>query len=114
MDIKMQVGQEFKRQFKRLAKKYRSLRDDFGEWKQEILENPLVGDDLGGGVRKIRMAISSKGKGKSGGARILTLNVKVSDDGLNVILLTIYDKGEISNVKDEFIESLISDLNSNS
>ena len=113
MNIKMQVGQEFKRQFKRLAKKYRSLRDDFGEWKQEILENPLVGDDLGGGVRKIRMAISSKGKGKSGGARILTLNIKVTDDGLNVILLTIYDKSEISNVKDEFIESLINELNSN-
>lgn len=113
MDVKMQVGQEFKRQFKRLAKKYRSLRDDFGEWKKEILENPFVGDDLGGGVRKIRMAIASKGKGKSGGARILTLNVKVSADGLNIVLLTIYDKSEISNVKDEFIESLINELNSN-
>ena len=35
MDVKMQVGQEFKRQFKRLAKKYHSLRDDFGEWKKK-------------------------------------------------------------------------------
>ena len=113
MEVKIQVGKEFKRQFKRLAKKYRSLRDDFDGWKKEFLKNPLVGDDLGCGVRKIRMAIESKGKGKSGGARILTLNVKVSDDGMNVILLTIYDKGEISNVKDDFIKYLIETLNPN-
>ena len=113
MEVKIQVGNEFKRQFKRLAKKYHSLRDDFDEWKKEILKNPFVGDDLGCGVRKIRMAIESKGKGKSGGARILTLNVKVSEDGMNVILLTIYDKGEISNVKDDFIKYLIETLNPN-
>ena len=107
MEVKMHVGQEFKRQFKQLAKKYRSLRTDFEEWKKEILENPFIGDDLGGGVRKIRMAIESKGKGKSAGARILTLNVKISDDGLKVVLLTIYDKSEISNVKDDFIRYLI-------
>lgn len=77
---------------------------------KEILKNPLVGDDLGNGVRKIRMAIEAKGKGKSGGARILTLNVKVSEDGLSVILLTIYDKGEISNVKDEYIKYLIEQM----
>lgn len=74
------------------------------------MKNPLVGDDLGNGVRKIRMAIEAKGKGKSGGARILTLNVKVSEDGLSVILLTIYDKGEISNVKDEYIKYLIEQM----
>lgn len=110
MEVEIQIGQEFKRQFKRLAKKYRSLRDYFVEWEREILKNPLVGDDLGNGVRKIRMAIESKRKGKSGGARILTLNIKVSEDGLNVILLTIYDKGEISNVKDEYVKYLIEQM----
>lgn len=112
MDVTIQVGQEFKRQFKRLAKKYHSLRDDFNKWKKEIQKNPLVGDDLGCGVRKIRMSIESKGKGKSGGARILTLNVKVCENGMNVILLSIYDKGEISNVTDDFIKYLIETLNS--
>ena len=110
MEVEIQIGQEFKRQFKRLAKKYHSLRDDFVEWKKEILQNPLAGDDLGNGVRKIRMTIGSKGKGKSGGARILTLNVKVSENGLNLILLTIYDKGEISNVKDDYIKFLIEQI----
>ena len=99
MNVHIEYGPEFKRQFKRLAKKYHSLKTDYGAWLDEIYKNPLVGDDLGGGVRKIRMAIADKGKGKSGGARILTL-------------ITIYDKGEISNVKDEFIEFLIKNLSS--
>ena len=71
MEVLIVVGPEFKREFKRLYKKYRSLLDDFETWKNEILNNPLLGDDLGGGVRKVRMAIASKGKGKSGGARCL-------------------------------------------
>lgn len=110
MEVEIEVGSEFKRQFKRLAKKYHSLKQDIAQWKQELLKNPLIGDDLGNGVRKIRMAITDKGKGKSAGARILTLNVMVSNDGLNVTLLTIYDKAEISNVKNEYIEFLIKNL----
>ena len=80
MNVHIEYGPEFKRQFKRLAKKYHSLKTDYGAWLDEIYKNPLVGDDLGGGVRKIRMAIA--------------------------------DKGEISNVKDEFIEFLIKNLSS--
>ena len=110
MNVHIVYGPEFKRQFKRLAKKYHSLKSDYDAWLEEILEDPFQGDSLGGGVRKIRMPIADKGKGKSGGARILTLNVMVSEDGMNVTLLTIYDKGEISNVKDEFIEFLIKNL----
>lgn len=80
MNVHIEYGPEFKRQFKRFAKKYHSLKTDYGAWLDEIYKNPLVGDDLGGGVRKIRMAIA--------------------------------DKGEISNVKDEFIEFLIKNLSS--
>ena len=80
MNVHVEYGPEFKRQFKRLAKKYHSLKSDYESWLDEIYKNPLVGDDLGGGVRKIRMAIA--------------------------------DKGEISNVKDEFIEFLIKNLSS--
>lgn len=73
-------------------------------------EYPLAGDDLGAGVRKIRMAIDSKGKGKSGGARILTLNILLDAETMDITLLTIYDKGEISNVNDDYIKFLVENL----
>ena len=101
MSVTLIPSEEFSRQFKQLAKKYKSLGEDYNELKKELMKNPLQGDDLGGGVRKIRMAIGSKGKGKSGGARVLTLNVMVSVDSTNVTLLTIYDKNEIDNVSDQ-------------
>ena len=107
MSVTRHLHDEFKRQFRRLKKKYQSLTDDLEDFQKELIKNPLQGSDLGGGVRKIRMAIASKGKGKSGGARVLTLTVLVSDDA-DVTLLTIYDKSEIENVSDEYIKWLIS------
>jgi hypothetical protein len=108
MNVKIIPSVEFDRQFKRLAKKYKSLLDDYLTFSKELKENPLQGAALGRGVRKIRMAIGSKGKGKSGGARVLTLTVLVSEDA-DVTLLTIYDKDEIGNVSDEYIRWLISE-----
>ena len=99
---------EFDRRFKKLAKKYKSLLNDYLTLSKELKDNPFQGVDLGGGVRKIRMTIASKGKGKSGGARVLTLNVLVNDDA-EVTLLTIYDKNEIENVSDEYIQWLVSE-----
>lgn len=109
MNVTIIPSTEFNRQFKRLAKKYKSLLNDYLTLSKSLKDNPLQGDDLGG-VRKIRMAISSKGKGKSGGARVLTLNVLVSGDA-EVTLLTIYDKNEIDNVSDEYIRWLVSTIN---
>ncbi len=108
MKVSIFLHDEFKRQFRRLSKKYHSLTNDLETFQEELQKNPFQGSDLGGGVRKIRMAIGSKGKGKSGGARVLTLNVLVSDDA-NVTLLTIYDKEEIDNVSDNYIKWLVSE-----
>ena len=108
MSVTISTIDEFDRRARRLAKKYKSLKDDLRTLQQEIMENPIMGIDLGRGVRKIRMAIGSKGKGKSGGARVLTLTVLVSEDA-NVTLLTIYDKDEIDNVSDDYIRWLISE-----
>ena len=108
MKVKVIPSPEFNRRFKRLAKKYRSLPADYLALSKDLKENPFQGVDLGGGVRKIRMAIGSKGKGKSGGARVLTLTILVSDDA-DVTLLTIYDKDEIDNVYDNYIKWLVSE-----
>lgn len=93
MNVSIEIGPEFKRQFKRLSKKYHSLIDDFESWKNEILKNPLVGDDLGSGVRKVRMSIGSKGKGKSGGARILTFNILIDVENMETYMNGLSPKG---------------------
>jgi hypothetical protein len=108
MKVTINLHEEFKRQFRHLNKKYRSLVDDLRLLQRDLEANPFQGTDLGGGVRKVRMTIASKGKGKSGGARVLTLNVLVSDDA-EVTLLTIYDKNEIDNVSDEYIKWLVAE-----
>jgi mRNA-degrading endonuclease RelE of RelBE toxin-antitoxin system len=94
MAVEIVPSEKFKKSFKRLFKKYRSLTFDYEEFEKELRENPKTGDDLGGGYRKVRMAIESKNKGKSGGARIITyeLCVKTIDD--IIILVDIYDKSE--------------------
>lgn len=98
---------EFKRQIKRLKKKYASLQDDYANLLSELQENPYIGVELGKGIRKVRMAIASKGKGKSGGARVITYCIESNQDEITIDLLTIYDKSEIDNVSDSYIQSLI-------
>lgn len=109
MNVTLILGEEFERNFKRLAKKYKSLPNDYLELSKSLKETPFQGVELGKGVRKIRMAIGSKDSGKSGGARVLTLTVLVSDDA-NVTLLTIYDKSEIDNVSDKYIKMLVDEV----
>ena len=71
MSFEIKTIEVFDRQAKRLAKHYASFKQDYKDFLDELRKNPLVGTDLGGGVRKVRMAIVSKGKGKSGGARVI-------------------------------------------
>jgi mRNA-degrading endonuclease RelE of RelBE toxin-antitoxin system len=96
----------FKRDFKQLIKKYRSLVDDFELLKKELLKNPEMGSDLGDNIRKVRMAIASKNKGKRGGARVITCNVIVNMENTDIYLLSIYDKGEKDSISGKEIEKL--------
>jgi hypothetical protein len=101
MNIK--TTQDFDKEAKRLAKKYPSLPSDLRNLRLQLLENPFQGAPLGGNTYKVRMAIASKGKGKSGGPRVITC-VKIVDDVIH--LLTIYDKSEIKNITDEYLDEL--------
>ena len=112
MKVTFNLSDEFRRQFKRLAQKNPSLVNDYDTLKKELCKNPFQGADLGGGTRKVRMAIASKGKGKSGGARVITFNiVQHEDETAEITLLTIYDKDEISSVTDQYIKWLVSLIN---
>ena len=74
------------------------------------MDNPNIGVSLGGGKRKIRLGVKSKGGGKRGGLRVITLNVVVESTDTCINLLTIYDKKEIPNVSDQYIDEIIRSL----
>ena len=96
----------FDRQVKKLSKKYRSFIDDLECFKKELGKNPLMGDDLGDNFRKVRMAITSKNRGKSGGARVITFNLLIDMEQTKIYLLTIYDKGKQDTISKEEIKQL--------
>jgi len=107
MVVEVSYTNEFKRRAKALEKKYHSFQSDYNAFLDEIEKNPTMGTSLGEGVYKCRMAITSKGKGKSGGARVITYVIVPEEDYTSVRLLTIYDKSEIENVSDTYIKSLL-------
>ena len=77
---------------------------------ESLKSNPLQGVEIAPNVRKIRMAIGSKGKGKSGGARVITLNALVTEQDGTVYLLLVYDKSDAPNVKMNVIKDIIREI----
>ncbi|MDR1526882.1 MAG: type II toxin-antitoxin system RelE/ParE family toxin [Dysgonamonadaceae bacterium] len=106
MNYKVISTDTLKRDLKPLLKKYRSLPYDLKKLEAELLENPEMGIDLGGNTRKVRMTITSKNKGKSGGARVITHNVLFTITDTIIYLITIYDKGEQDTISKEEIAKL--------
>lgn len=110
MNYRIELGRTFKQAFKRLNKKYHSLDKDLAQWVVELRENPSQGADLGNGIRKVRMAISNKGKGKSHGARVITHTAIISIEEGVITLLAIYDKAEQDTITDKEIANLMKEL----
>jgi mRNA-degrading endonuclease RelE of RelBE toxin-antitoxin system len=100
-------ARSFERDAKVLLKKYASLRKELATLGEELQENPTLGTPLGYDCYKIRLAIKSKGKGKSGGARVITY--VITDDD-TVVLLTIYDKSEKGNLSPKELEELLREV----
>lgn len=94
----------FDKQLKRLVKKYPSLRNEFAELIASLEATPEQGTALGNSCYKIRLAIASKKKGKSGGARVIT-HVMVTEQ--SVYLLSIYDKSEDDSISDKELSELL-------
>jgi len=100
---------KFKKEAKRLIKKYPSLITELAELNRQLSKDPTSGTSLGNDAYKIRLAIKSKGKGKSGGARVITY---VITENKEVYLLTIYDKAELDSIDDKTLKKAISQINS--
>ena len=107
MKYKTEILATFKKEFKRLLKRYPSLIEDVKTLRQNLEAFPDLGTDLGGGLRKVRMRITSKGKGKSGGARVITLTVIMYTEETEIDLLYIYDKAERSTISRKEIDELL-------
>ena len=97
----------FEKELKQLAKKFPSLKNEFAELIADITANPEAGTFIGNNCYKIRLAIGSKGKGKSGGARVITYLYIETE---TVYLLTIYDKGEKKDLKANELNDMIESL----
>ena len=111
MKVSFDYLPEFERRAKELRKKYPSFEHDYDTFLDELEANPFSGESLGHHTYKNRMSIASKGKGKSGGARVITYNLQhQTEDEVLITLMTIYDKSEISNVSDAYIHSLVQEL----
>jgi mRNA-degrading endonuclease RelE of RelBE toxin-antitoxin system len=115
MKVTVRLTQNFKAEFKPLLKKHRSLSKDLLNLEKELIQNPRLGTALGKDAYKIRLKITSKGKGKSGGARVISLvessliavMVFTADEEVTVNLLSIYDKSEVENITDKELSELI-------
>jgi mRNA-degrading endonuclease RelE of RelBE toxin-antitoxin system len=97
MSYNIEVTALFEKQLKRLVKKFPSLKKEFAQFIDLLIPNPKLGTPIGNDCYKIRLAIASKGKGKSGGARVIT-HVQITKT--TVYLFAIYDKSEQSDISD--------------
>lgn len=86
------------------------MKADYGDFKESIKKNPFQGSDLGCGLRKIRIKITSKGKGKSGGARVITYTVLTDQSTGDIWLIDIYDKPEYSTIDVNVVKAMIKEL----
>jgi mRNA-degrading endonuclease RelE of RelBE toxin-antitoxin system len=99
----------FSKELKRLAKKYASIKTDFADLLDMLEANPQHGTPIGKNCFKIRLSIASKGKGKSGGARVIT-HLLVNLDNETLYLLKIYDKSDAETITDAELKDLLNSI----
>lgn len=111
MSYEVRTIAPFDKEFKALKKKYPSLKDDLENLRKELQENPEAGTEIADGIYKIRMAIKSKGRGKSGGARVVYLNLFAQrTDNNEIVLLAIYDKAERDNISNKEVRQALKEV----
>lgn len=107
MSFKVIATNDFQKTSKKLLKKHKSLKQELLSLIYQLENNPTIGTPLGNECFKIRLALKSTGKGKSGGARVITY-VKVINEC--VYLLVIYSKSERDSITNKEISELTKKL----
>lgn len=110
MPNKIIYSSRFINKAKDLKKKHASLVADLEMLETSLLNNPLQGVALGAGLYKLRLAVTSKGKGKSGGYRIITYLVNEAEDTTLINMLTLYDKSEESSINKQLLLKFVKEL----
>lgn len=113
MNWTIDFTREFSKGAKVLKKRYKSFMDDLENFKDSILKNPFQGAELVPGIRKVRMTIEAKRKGKAGGARVITLTYYVSEEEGKVHFLIIYDKSDADTVDVKVVQQYVEELGFN-
>lgn len=119
MSYRIVAIDDFSKDAKRLSKKYASLKSELKVLEEQLLENPRMGKRIRENAYKIRLAVKSKGKGKSGGLRIITSVFEVelevqeneSEQDIIIVLVAIYDKSEMSDISDKELDDLLKEIN---
>ena len=109
MSYKIIAISNFRKEAKKLYKKYPSLKKELFELGKQLSTEPSLGIALGSNCFKIRIAIASKGRGKSGGARVISY-VHVTQT--SVYLLSIYDKSDKETISNNELQNLLNQIES--
>jgi mRNA-degrading endonuclease RelE of RelBE toxin-antitoxin system len=110
MSYNIKTIPSFAKDVKILSKKYPSFKSDLIKLRELLNNDPKSGTPLGNSCYKIRIAIASKNKGKSGGARVITHVISVNDvDGI-IYLLSVYDKADHDSITDNQIKGLLAEI----
>lgn len=92
------ASQTFVKDAKALLKKFHTLRTSVDNLILALIDNPYLGDAYGDKIYKVRLSDKSKGGGKSGGFRVMYYHLNKTDTGIEVLLMTIFDKSDTSTI----------------
>src|ERR1700733_12518898 len=107
MANKVHLTAFFMRKAKRLLKKYYTLDDSLEKLERDLIKNPKMGDNYGSNIYKVRLADDSKGKGKSGGFRVITYLLEEKPESIDIYLITIFDKSEEASISKDDVKEII-------
>jgi hypothetical protein len=117
MKYKFFLTKEFKKDFKTLLKKYKSLAKDIKELQKEFKTNPNIGESLGDGLRKIRLNITSKRAGKSGGGRVISheliINIGTEEETKSIAFIALYDKSDYETADTDLLKKMVKEIRGN-